>query len=883
MTVSNPVSGKQNKSEANKSASGPSFDPQQPFRSAAHLPKQRGGDAPDPNYLPRQRAGITPQMHGRYPEFDILSQENAWDEVTRKVVLQRLKAYLEPRFFMPEEWRTLSAFSDVLLAQHSEPKVDVLAHVDAKLHAAGEGGVDGFQYDDLPSDQQVWRLVPRGLNDEAQARNATSYADAPQKIKAGILSDFMDGKLTGGVWDSLNVKRAFKVITRSLLEGYYSHPWAWNEVGFGGPAYPRGYMRLGMALDENGDQREPWEKPETHDINVQMLRDNEEHLGSKQKADKPEDIGWLKSQAARAEQISKALAANPPKFRGTGYKRLLKGAIQPKANDSAKLLHVHKRAVPQDKMRRYDDSEEVDLLIVGAGAGGGVLAQRLARFGWKVVVLEGGPFWNPDTDWVSDEAASHHIYWNGKRVIGGENPVELGKNNSGHGVGGSMIHYAGYVPRFHPSDFMTHSLDGVGADWPISYWDVARHYEACEVELPAAGQDWPWGHVHRYTHSPHPISGAAERLIFGADKFGMALRVGPVGIANGTFGNRPHCIYRGFCLQGCKVNAKGSPLVTHIPDAIAHGAEIRANSTALKVLMDGAKATGVEYIQGGQIKRQRAKRVAVAGYSIESPRLLLNSAQQGWEAGVGNQHDQVGRYVMVQGAPVVMGRFPEMLRTYKAPPPEVSTEQFYETDAQRGFKRGFSIQTTGPLPIGFAENILGEGHWGDALREYARDYNHWVSIGGLCELLPHAENRVTLADVKDHNGLPVARYDHTLHQNDKDNIAYAQKFIKGLLEQAGAQDIIATERYAHLIGGNRMGFVPEESVCSSDHKVWGTENLFITDGSACPTQGSANPALTIMALSSRLGERMGRGLVPEGQPTPQPKRKKDRAELFGPV
>ena len=120
-------------------------------------------------------------------------------------------------------------------------------------------------------------------------------------------------------------------------------------------------------------------------------------------------------------------------------------------------------------MARYRDEDEVDLVVIGAGAGGCTLAQRLARRGWRIVVLESGPFWDPDRDWVSDEAGASKLYWNEPRVIGGEDPVELGKNNSGHGVGGSMVHYAGYAPRFHPSDFRTRSLDGVGADWPISY------------------------------------------------------------------------------------------------------------------------------------------------------------------------------------------------------------------------------------------------------------------------------------------------------------------------------------------------------------------------------------------------------------------------------
>jgi choline dehydrogenase-like flavoprotein len=821
-------------------------------------------------------------MHGRYPDFDVLSQQHTWDEATRAVVAGRLAPTGAPTLFTDPERRTWTAFADLLLHQHAEPRVPVVAHVERKLDVAPGDGVDGFQYADLPSDLDVWRRAARGLDEAAAARGSAPYADIDEASQAAILADFMAGRLTGGAWDGMNVKRAFAVVTRSLLEAFYSHPWTWNEMGFGGPAYPRGYMRLGMALDEPGDQREPWEQPESATFRA-PLATNAADRGSAITANPTEDLVWLRGEADRAARIADELAADPPAYRTTTRKRLLRGAIRPQNNESAKLLDVHRRAVPQESMRRYDDTDEVDLVVVGAGAGGGVLAQRLARAGWRVVVIESGPFWDPDRDFVSDEAGSHHLYWNGNRILGGTDPVELGKNNSGHGVGGSMVHYAGYVPRFHPSDFITRTLDGVNSDWPLSYWDLVPHYEAVETELPAAGQDWPWGHRHRYPHTAHPISGAAERLLRGAGSFGMQLRVGPVGIANGTFGNRPHCIYRGFCLQGCKVNAKGSPLVTHIPDAIAHGAEIRADSTALRVLMDGPRAVGIEYARHGVVRRQRAALVAVAGYSIESPRLLLNSAQAAWPSGVGNHDDQVGRYVMVQGAPVVMGRFPDVLRGYKAPPPEVSTEQFYETDPDRGFRRGFSIQTTSPMPIGFAENVLGEGHWGDALREYGRDYNHWTSIGALCELLAQAENRVSLADVTDHNGQPVARFDYSLGQNDRRNIAYAKRFMKGLMEQSGAQDLIVTDRYAHLIGGNRMGFTPRDSVVNADHQVWGTENLLVADGSACPTQGSANPALTIMALSSRLGQRLATRRIRAGTPTPTAPPKRYRSELLGPT
>jgi choline dehydrogenase-like flavoprotein len=194
---------------------------------------------------------------------------------------------------------------------------------------------------------------------------------------------------------------------------------------------------------------------------------------------------------------------------------------------------------------------------------------------------------------------------------------------------------------------------------------------------------------------------------------------------------------------------------------------------------------------------------------------------------------------------------------YKAPPPQISSEDFYETDPSRGFARGFSIQTVSPQPIGWAEHVLSEGHWGRALREYMRDYNHWTTVGVLNELLPHPDNRVTLASSElDPYGLPVARFDYTLGDNDKANMAYSSGVIKELLDAAGAQDVLTIQRFAHLVGGARMGTSPADSVVDANQRTWGVPNLFVSDGSVCPTQGSANPALTIMALASRLAERM---------------------------
>ena len=512
----------------------------------------------------------------------------------------------------------------------------------------------------------------------------------------------------------------------------------------------------------------------------------------------------------------------------------------------------------RDDMRRYADSDEVDLVVIGCGAGGSTLTQRLARRGWRIVALDAGPFWDPDADWVSDEAGSHHLYWTEPRVITGADPVPMGSNNSGRGVGGSMVHYAGYTPRLHPSDFETQTRDGVGADWPLSYEDLRPYYADIEGELPVAGERWPWGDPHSYPQRPHPVGGNGEIFLRGADALGITAKVGPVAIVNGRFGNRPHCIYRGFCLQGCKVNAKASPLITHIPDALAHGAEVRADSMVTSIEVDErtGRATGVHYVRGGVPRFQRAAVVAVAGYSIETPRLLLNSASRRFPEGLANDFDQVGRYLMVQGAPQTAGRFDAEVRMYKAPPPEVSSEEFYETDPAQPYRRGFSIQTVSPLPITWAEHVAAQGHWGAKLREYLSDYVHWSCLGALCEFLPLAGNRVTLDEEKDRYGLPVARVAYSQGDNDKQLMKAAREVMERILHAAGADEVITIERYAHLVGGARMAADQEHGVVDRDGRSFAVPNLYITDGSVLPTQGSANPALTIMALAARAADRL---------------------------
>jgi Gluconate 2-dehydrogenase subunit 3 len=213
---------------------------------------------PNPHRL-RQVKGTTPQMVGRYPSFDVLTQTRHWDEATRRVVLDRVQNVPPIRFFDEDEAATLKALCDVATAQDAEPRIPVLSYIDEKLQS---GVGDGWQYFDLPGDGEVWRLVAAGLDEEARRLAFESFTAAPVEVQVGIVHRFSKGELHGGVWETTNVARAWSVVMRYVVQAFYSHPWAWNEIGFGGPAYPRGYGAFGSP---HLGERESWEARESAD------------------------------------------------------------------------------------------------------------------------------------------------------------------------------------------------------------------------------------------------------------------------------------------------------------------------------------------------------------------------------------------------------------------------------------------------------------------------------------------------------------------------------------------------------------------------------------------------------------------------------------------
>ncbi len=527
---------------------------------------------------------------------------------------------------------------------------------------------------------------------------------------------------------------------------------------------------------------------------------------------------------------------------------------------------IHGECVPMRDLAR----EEVDFCVVGAGAGGGVVGAKLAEAGFSVVILDAGPHWDPVKDFVSDEIASRKLFWTDERITGGSDPVELGSNNSGQGVGGSTVHYSMIAMRAHPEDFKRRTLEGqvAGADvrdWPLTFEDLEPYYEEVEEALQIAGPTfYPWGRRRkRYPQREHELNASAQVLVRGCTKLGIPVAPAPLATLSAPHKDRPPCVYRGFCNYGCTTNAKSSILVTYIPRAIWAGAEVRPNSMVARIEHDERGiATGVLYFRkdGRELFRQRARNVVVAGYAVESPRLLLNSSSPLFPDGLANSSGLVGKCFMVHTGEQVFAKFPDRINQYKAPPPGGAiTEHFNRTMPDTGFICGYTIEVVGPHPVDFAARMAtARGMWGASLRRTMLDYNYYSGLGIVGEVLPQWGNMVKLHETeRDQYGLPVAHVVFSLHENDRAIIAHAKEKMKEIMAATGGTDVWSADRTAHLLGTCRMGNDSSDSVVNKDCRAHDVPNLFICDGSVFPTSTAVNPSLTIEAIAARTADRIG--------------------------
>ena len=520
-------------------------------------------------------------------------------------------------------------------------------------------------------------------------------------------------------------------------------------------------------------------------------------------------------------------------------------------------------------MRQHRLDEPVDFAIVGTGAGGATLACKLAEAGFSVVAFDAGAWWRPLEEFASDEAHQQKLFWTDERLCDGTDPLKLGSNNSGQAVGGSTVHFAMVSLRFRPEWFKSRSLLGYGADWPLDWREMWGYYREVEQALRIAGPlRYPWGPSRpRYPYRQHEVNASGLALARVCEALGVAWTPTPLATLSAPRGDAPPCVYRGFCVTGCSTNAKQSALTTWIPRALAAGAEIRdlAMVGRIELGADG-RASGLHFHREGRWQFQRARQVIVAGYAIETPRLLLNSACPRHPHGLANGSGLLGRNLMVHSNQAVWGRLDEEVRWYKGPPSLALCEHWNYEDRGKDFHGGYAIMSQGPLPAAWAATQTGNhGLWGQALLDEMEHYNHQVGLKIVGETLPQADNRVTLAEECDRYGLPIARVTFSHCANDRRLIEHAQAFMRRGLEAIDARDIwTEADNTAHLMGTARMGFDRDSSVVDADCRSWDIPNLWICDGSVFPTSGGVNPSLTIQAIACRTAARI-RQLAARGE------------------
>jgi choline dehydrogenase-like flavoprotein len=414
--------------------------------------------------------------------------------------------------------------------------------------------------------------------------------------------------------------------------------------------------------------------------------------------------------------------------------------------------------------------------------------------------------------------------------------------------------------RFRPEWFQARSRLGYGFDWPITYDELAPYYDEAERALAVSGPvRYPWGPPRRrYPYREHEMNAAGLVLARGAQRMGIPWAAVPLATVSAPRGKSPPCVYRGFCNFGCATNAKQSALIVWIPRALAAGAEVRDLAMAGRIeLGDDGRATGVHYRRNEQWRFQRARHVVVAGYAIETPRLLLNSACARFPHGLANGSGLVGTHLTTHAGPGVWARFDEAIRWYKGPPNMAVCEHWNYTDTGKDFHGGYAFMSQGPLPRAWAQLLVTEKHlWGTALRREMQDYNHMAGLVAVAETEPRACNRVELSDVRDRHGLPVAHVTFAYSDNDRRMQDHARRFMGAMLEAAGGETPWTSDDTSHILGTCRMGSDRETSVVDADGRSWDVPNLWICDGSLFPTAGGVNPSLTIQALACRMGARI---------------------------
>jgi choline dehydrogenase-like flavoprotein len=545
-------------------------------------------------------------------------------------------------------------------------------------------------------------------------------------------------------------------------------------------------------------------------------------------------------------------------------------------------------------MVQYKPATEVDFIVIGSGAAGGVMAKELAVAGSSVVVLEqgGAASYGHEQDFTKDELLNMFPSGPKDRLMSDprERPNTYRPNSSVKAmpahvsmpcvVGGGTVTYGGSSWRHLPYEFQeaTHegAIAGTGfADWPVTYAEMEPYYTQAEWEIGVSGMhvDTPFmaPMSKPYPLPPLPLKASGALIKTAAAKLGLTVVPNVAAILSRPYHGRSACIGCGMCSGfGCQVKARSSSAVTMLPIAEQTGrCEIRTQSYVREISVNSAgRVTGAIYFDADKNEIfQKAKAVVLSANGLETPRLLLLSQSAQFPNGLANSSGAVGKYLMSGDGAHATGLFENPLNEYKGIVSGAAVLDYVPSDSRRGFygggrmtARGLELQT----PIQFALNgTHGGAKWGADYKKTLRaQANHVMDMVSYITQLPLETNCVDLdPEMKDAWGLPAMRITSASHPNDTECMQFFRQKSEEILRAAGATEVWSQppgdpRGGPHSRGTCRMGNDPKTSVVDKFHRAHDVPNLFIVDGSSFVTGGRNHPALTIQALAFRAADNL---------------------------
>jgi len=543
-----------------------------------------------------------------------------------------------------------------------------------------------------------------------------------------------------------------------------------------------------------------------------------------------------------------------------------------------------------------------DVVVVGSGAGGGMAAYMLTKYGANVALLEAGGSWDNISDskmfaWPYDtprrgSSTRERPFGEFDACIGGWE-IEGEPYTRAEGtrfdwwrarmVGGRTNHWGRISLRFGPDDFRRKSLDGLGDDWPISYDDLAPYYDEVDRLIGIFGSHEGLPNEPDGIFLPPPRPRCYELLVKQAcDELDITCIPARLSILTRPHNGRPACHYCGQCNRGCSVNANFSSTNVLIAPALQTGRLTMITNAMVRAVTTGpdGRATGVAYIDktSGADEHIEADVVVLAASACSSTRILLNSNSDRFPNGVANSSGVVGKYLTDTTGTDVAGFIPKLMDNIPHNEDGVGGNHLYMPwwldNSKLDFPRGYHIEIWGGRGVpsyGFMGGIhhypVGGGYGAELKQVYRSYYGTTVGFSGRGEMIPNENSYCELdPEVTDRWGIPVLRFHWQWTDHEYLQVKHMQETFRELIDTMGGQvfsDMPTREqgygiapggRIIHELGGVRMGHDPASSVVNGYCQAHDVPNLFVSDGGPFVSQADKNPTWTIMALAMRTAE-----------------------------